>query len=358
MPIQLNLKQAKAKLYSAYQNRKQLIGSIAINITDILRGPNKTYRYILFTELLAKATDERIDVYSLQANDGSDGAYDARTLCHKVVVKFEKKELPFGLGGSNEPFVNNPARVPRLSSENVVRKGKDSIIHGKLLTVLGAITDEYTAYEYLRHAVFIMKQIHDEYEAKYDINPNVFKKEYAQNILDFTSDLVEKSCEGEICPIVVSAIESLFLGDSYKINPHKVNESGASSNEIGDIDIINNLDEIVFAIEVKDKEFTREDVEHAIRKFYDAKIKRSYFIYGKRILPKDLVDIHQLLGRFGRIGYYCCLINIIDYSKLRLSSIPDLELSKYIELLLQYAKTINATDETIEWIKNTAKLHI
>ena len=51
------------------------------------------------------------------------GAYDARSLCHKVVVGFEKsKGNLFGL--SNEPFVNKPARHPEHDGENTQLRNK------------------------------------------------------------------------------------------------------------------------------------------------------------------------------------------------------------------------------------------
>ncbi len=359
MAIHIDKDQAIKILLSAYNNRKILKSATANKITDVLTGDHKTYRYVLITALLAKATNEHVDVFSLQAQDDSNGAYDARSLCHSVIVKFEREYLPNGLGGSNEPFLNKPARFTRISLTNAVRKGKDTISLQKLYSSLQQISDKETAFDYLCHAVFVMEQIHNEYESKFHINQDVSdEKHYVQNILDFTSELVERSFEGEVCPIVIAAIEHLFLGDDYIVVPHKVNESGASSKEVGDIDIYNCDNKIVFSIEVKDKIFNKEDVEHAVRKFYEANIRRSYFVYGKRIENTDCAEINQMLGRFGRMGYYCCLINVMDYCKIRLSTIPDISLGQYIELLLHYAKLINATNETVEWIKSTANSFI
>ena len=37
------------------------------------------------------------------------------------------------------------------------------------------------------------------------------------------------------------------------------------------------------SIEVKDKDFTKEDVEHAIHKFASSKIEKSLFIFGRKV---------------------------------------------------------------------------
>ena len=68
--------------------------TIGASIDSILRGSHKTYRYVLVTSLLAKSTNKDVDILSLQAKDDSAGAYDARSLCHKVIVPFERSTYP------------------------------------------------------------------------------------------------------------------------------------------------------------------------------------------------------------------------------------------------------------------------
>lgn len=73
----------------------------------------------------------------------------------------------------------------------------------------------------------------------------------------------------------------MYLGKNFKVVPHKVNESGASSKEVGDIDIFDAEGSIVNAIEVKDKNFSEQDVVHAIEKLREVHLHSSLFIYGK-----------------------------------------------------------------------------
>ncbi len=121
----INIEEATNILYHANENLAFVDDEIGNSILSILRGPHKTYRYILLTAILAKSTNEDIDILSLQAGDISDGAYDARSLCHSVIVPFERSVYPYSLGNSNEPFLNKPARFPRISRDNAVRRGRD-----------------------------------------------------------------------------------------------------------------------------------------------------------------------------------------------------------------------------------------
>ena len=175
--------------------------------------------------------------------------------------------------------------------------------------------------------------------------------ELPQTTLDYITDITSQSCDGEICPLVVSALEHLYYNGINKVIPHKVNESGSSSKEIGDIDIYSSSDQLLSSIEVKDKDFTKEDVEFAIHKFASEKISKSLFIYGRKV-RFNKKDVFSAAAKLGSQGFYCVVISIEDYAKMRIYSIKqNFSINEFIALLLYYAKEINAKNETIQWIK-------
>src|SRR5258708_7860472 len=80
-------------------------------IENVLAASDVTFKYILATGYLAKVVNPAAHARAIQVGSSLAGAYDARSLAHKVLVGFEKsKGNLFGL--SNEPFVNKPARHP------------------------------------------------------------------------------------------------------------------------------------------------------------------------------------------------------------------------------------------------------
>lgn len=356
MAITIDTKKAKQVAKEALMKRKLVQDRIGKNISYILRAFHKTYRYVLVTALLAKATDERIDILSLQAQDNSEGAYDARSVGHDVIVKVERNYFPYSLGNSNEPFLNNPARQPRMSMDNAVRGARDREILNLCIDTLSRIKTSKQAFKYLCSAFSDMESISNEIQFKYSVEGLNFKgNEHTQSILDYIYLLTDEPKEGEICPLIVASIEQLYLGNSFTVEPHKVNESGASPREVGDIDVFDKEKHLVSSIEVKDKDFSKEDVGHAIRKFMAAKLERSFFIYGKNV-KWDKSPVYQLVSRFGRTGHFCCVISVLNYSKVRLFHIKDtVTLRKFSEMMLQYAKQIKVHDETIDWIKVALK---
>lgn len=349
--VKVDKSKARKVLLAAYWNKKEANDTLGKKIREILNGGHKTYKYVLVTGLLAKATEKSVDPLSLQAQDSSAGAYDARSIAHQVLVPFEREYVPNSLGNSNEPFLNKPARFPRLSIDNAVRKGNDRILLEETISILSAMNTSTKALKYLKSSLVVMEELSKEFNKKYEIDETgICPQKSVQSILDFIFQLTDNPCEGEICPIIVASLETLYLPKSFMVKAHKVNESGSSSKEIGDIDIFDQRGRVLTSIEVKDKNFSREDVEHAIRKFKEAGLTRTMFIYGKSV-SFDKTSVYQLAARYGRADCYCCVISVLDYAKLRLYNIRRIHLSSFVHLLLQTAKSINAKDSTLDWIK-------
>lgn len=249
---------AKKILLALSKNPTFCNDKVGEEIKSVLNGTHKTYKYVLVNGLLAKAVNKEIDALSLQAGDESDGAYDARSLCHKVLVPFEREVMPNSLGGSNEPFLNKPARFPRLTTDNAVRKGNDMRTLQSLISILSKVKNSSLAKKYLSSALANMAEIANAVAEKYEL-PDSDLEDFTgpQIILDYVCDLTKSKLEGEMCPLVVATIEHFYYGGTRLVVAHKVNESGASSKEVGDIDIFDKEGNIVSSIEVKDKDFAK-----------------------------------------------------------------------------------------------------
>lgn len=344
--------EANAILIWAYENSTRCPHSENKNtlkkIEEILRGTHKTYKYILITQLVAKSVDKEINALSLQASAPFVGAFDSRSLCHKVIVPFERKFLNNALGGSNEPYLNKPARFTHLSENNAVRRGKDKKILLYLIEILENITT-VDAKKYLCFAISILIKIGEE---KKDIEKNIMINfSNKLEVYHFMRTLLTKSCEGEICALLVGTMEKLFYSifdSNYKVICHKTNESGASSNEIGDIDIYYN-DNYYYSIEVKDKSFTVEDLDFALYKMFVANASSGSFIYGPRSeFDKD--SINACIMRYDNEKFLVIFENIFDYLKHMLINIQHTDIDKVKEYLISTSEEMAVKDITKRWI--------
>ena len=279
MAVHIEFNYAEEIILEAYRSRCSRNDSVTAGIFEILTGTHKTYKYILVNGILAKASSDEANPIALQAGAPFPGAFDARSLCHKVLVPFERNFLDNILGGSNEPFLNKPARFTHLSEHNAVRKGKDKETLLLLIELFSLIKTSEDAKEYLACIFSILKKQIKKNDAFHKIachSPNLI------TVYEFSLRLVKRSLEGETLVIIVGALELLmheYLEGNYSVFTHKINQSGASSNEIGDIDVYSD-GKFYYSIEVKDKNFNEYDVEHAFNKALQNHGEKAAFIYG------------------------------------------------------------------------------
>lgn len=354
MQVNINHKKAEQVLAQCLQDKTASAGDLAAPINKVIFGSHKTYKYILLTGLLAKATEQSANPIALQAGAPLDGAYDARSLCHKVVVPFERDFLSNALGGSNEPFLNKPARFTHLSSKNAVRNGNDRDILSNLIYILSETKTSITAFQYLAFTLKLLSKVIASNALLHTIK-NILTPDLI-DIYAFVTRFVEQSLEGETCAIIVGAIEKQFytcIKGHYKVIAHKVNQSGKSSNEIGDIDIYSD-DKYFYSIEIKDKAFTVYDLEHAFNKIIANDGKKGGFIFGPRATYEQ-ESIKIKLYSYEEKKFITMFLGILTYARMMLFQTPNMNLKMFIQLVMDTAIEINSKEETKLWIHQVQK---
>ena len=347
-----NIDKANAEkvLLSAFRTRCSKKDDISLKIQEVIQGTHKTYKYILVNGLLAKATNEKINALALQAGADLKGAYDARTLCHKVLVPFERNFLQNALGGSNEPFLNKPARFTHLSDTNAVRRGKDKETLDKLIHIFNSVTNSKQAKTYLSCALDFLNQRIKEINALH--NSSINYSPTLVEIYEFVYRFLEKSFEGQTSAIIVGSLEKIYhrrFSKNFEVKAHKVNQSGSSSKEIGDIDIFK---EGIFhyAIEVKDKDFNSHDLEHAFSKIISSQGIKGQFIYGINA-SFDKKEITERISRFEKDGFMVLIQDILTYSRTMIFKTDLNSKQEFIDTIIETAIEINSKSEVKSWIQ-------
>ncbi len=322
---------------------------VITQIKQILNGSHKTYKYILVNGVLAKSCLDEINPIALQAGAPFPGAFDARSLCHKVLVPFERDFLDKVLGGSNEPFLNKPARFTHLSPDNAVRAGKDKAALLLLIEILSTIKTSMQAKEYLA-CILMLLQIQQERKIK------EFKAiHYHPSIIDiynFSMQFIQRSFQGETLTLLVATLEQLFytsLPEHYTVMAHPVNQSGSSSQQVGDIDVYFN-GKIYYSIEVKDKNFNQYDVEHAFNKMLQSSVKKAAFVYGMNA-KFDASQVSNTIETFEKRGLFCIYQDIQTHIRNTLIRWPSCTKQHFAQTLMSTAEAIHCTRDTQQWMQ-------
>ncbi len=287
MAIEIDKTAATKILQDSYTRcTATLVNTCAIRetIDFLLRGKNcLTYRYILFTALVAKATNRSADILSLQAGGRSKGAYDARSLAAKVVYPFQLAMLGNILDGSNnDPLVNKPARFERLSPDNHPAAGDPQTALEALCRDLPKVktpAQAQASLDYLVSRLIVQRRERDANEAKLESTAQDLGLFAARELL---SELLDQGFGGAALAIVATALLRLQfkIQEGFAVRPHPVNQSGKSKRQFSDLDVTQDGKPFL-GVELKDRPFTEIDVGRAADMALAAGAASLLFVAGR-----------------------------------------------------------------------------
>lgn len=347
---------ADIKLATAYEDAlRQENPTCAFSdfIDYVIDNTHLTYKYILFTAILSKATDATINALCLQKKSELPGAYDARTVCHKVIVPFEMETLEKALGGSNEPFLNKPARFPELSKSNAVRRGNDQDLLNSLCDNLPRIKTSEAAYSCLVYLLCKLIKIRDEKKKM-----TIFTVDDALNLPSKLMSYVEKalvhSYEGEVLTLLVSGMYHLLYNKpTAVVEVHPVNQSGASSHEISDLDIY--VEGVLAASnELKDKTYAETDVRHAADKVLKAGGTKMLFVVGPRgTASGDFVCAME--EEYRKRNFLLKIVSYKEFFAIMIGSIETVDVHEFMSFIISTARETKFKEEAIDYLDELAR---
>ena len=127
-----------------------------------------------------------------------------------------------------------------------------------------------------------------------------------------------------------------------------MNQSGASSKEVGDIDVFCDGN-LYYSIEVKDKNFNEHDVEHAFNKVFHKHGEKAASVYGIRANFDDRA-VSNKVREFEEKGLFVILQNINMHIKYLLFRLPSSTKQDFIKCLLATSESVNCKEETKLWM--------
>ena len=116
-----------------------------------------------------------------------------------IVVTLERQLLSSALGGSNEPFLNKPARFPMISPSNAVRAGSDK----KLLLILHKVLSQIETSEQAFNGLCIASRYAiAKQKSRSELFPQLGESEDSHlKIIEFVDAFVTTSIEGQVAAI-------------------------------------------------------------------------------------------------------------------------------------------------------------
>src|SRR4030042_176615 len=262
------------------------------HVVACLTSSTKSYRYCLPTQILAKCVNPLLDSHSLQASYSHPGAFDARTIAHKVIAPFDQENYRV-LGGAPEPYVNNPLRCPAVTGE-CRNQQKNKVDWDRLIGILDAVEEENR--KDFTEAVFgqVLAEMHrmlSSVQVLYPIPNRVSLARTTDIISRFTSAKSGGDRVEAVCTALFKTIACEF-GLFDEVRRQKVNVADAASGMGADIEC-SLKGRVVILVEVKDRSLTMTQLDSKLDVARAKNISEILFLGGQGVPHTDHSKIRE-----------------------------------------------------------------
>lgn len=279
---------ARRKLEAAWKKVADLSISAPTDAANLIRKVLSAKRvassYILITGLLGKHTCHQVHPRSLQKGSSLPGAYDARSLCHKVVVPFEKTVGTLW-GLSNEPLVGKAARHKEHDKYNPQLKFKDVAVHLHDVLEYAHTADAATVERMLVVALRLSKDL-----ASRRVMPSIEQGANYAQVANFVREFLRETSGGARLVAVTGAFVTL-LTEGCNVKVYPPNYSDKFAKTAGDIEVFSSH-KLIGAYECKHRPLNLTDVQHGIGKARENGLSDYSFVYaaGLESGQKDTIN--------------------------------------------------------------------
>jgi len=305
---------AEAKKLKDWLSNPKLLE--AVNLST--NSPTKTYRYVLPTQVLSKLADSSLDSRCLQASRGGYGAFDARTVAHEVIVPFDQQNENV-LGGSQEPYVSNPLRVSEVSAINRGAQ-KNKLGWDQLCFVLTTVEEKKNT-EFTR-LIFrqILTEIYRRLSTVRVVYPAPRRVSLAKTIEVIQTFLSEHS-DGDRLLALSSALFTIIgrrFGLYEKVSRGKITAADQASGMLSDLECVTKDGRIVFAVEVKDRQITINQLRAKLRTIREKQVSEIFFV-AQGTLDTEQSEVEALIDREFTSGQNVYITDLVKLSTAALS---------------------------------------
>lgn len=226
-------------------------------LEKIFGSKTKTYQYAVITQLLAKLVDPAKDARCIQKLEGDSdpSRFDARSLCSKAVVPWER-EVGSPLGLKDDPYVNNPMRVSDFALI-YQHKQKDKKAWAELVALFEYVQSHPAIVrQLLLQTLLAVKVLREGQTVKFPTP----QRASLQDTLSATHAFLRTKSGGARLQVVGFAVFDAIRktwGIFDEVTTSSVNASDASSGKPADI-VCRRKGEVVMACEVKDRDLNIE----------------------------------------------------------------------------------------------------
>ena len=252
-------------------------------LSKILRSKSVAHRFALITQLAGSFLDPKRNLLALQIASGIKGAWDPRSFCGKIVVPWLRNHKS-PLGNSADPYVSNPLRRPTVSPKPEGVKPSSYPLWSTLHKVLSeAEADQAITKKFLEQSICILIRMIDEQDLPLKVPSRV-----APAAIQFVVEqFLSVGSGGDRAVAVSAAIFQELLAEHLgieRVERNVVNAADASTQAAADVCCFDYQNNLLLAVEVKERSLSFEDVRSSFEKVANTALGK--FVFAAPVVEK------------------------------------------------------------------------
>jgi hypothetical protein len=313
---------------------------LAAAVRDSINHKQVAYRFALLVQLCGKVASADLDALCLQrGKGGSESNWDARSLASKVVAPFNREQEDV-LGTSNDPYVGNGMRIPRMRRDDASKK--DVAGWNVLVDVLEKVeqrSDPDFTQVVFRQALLEFLRRQRELRFTYAVPPRVS----SAGAIAVSERFLSERSGGDRALAVAGALFDT-IGERFglfaQVRRARINASDEASGMAADLECSGADGRVLLAVEVKDRALTLADVEGTITKARQRAITDVLFA-APRTASVDIDSVQQRFATAYAGGQSLYLIDTLELARAVFALVGDEGRRRFLERVGEHLNTWN-----------------
>lgn len=286
------------------------------SIRSVVNSRTRSYRYVLPTQIIAKLADSSLDCRCLQVARGGPGAFDARTIAHRVLVPFDQSNDRV-LGGSPEPYVNNPLRVPEVSAtyRSAQRNPTDWDYLCHVLSAVEQSQDVSFTSSVLKQVLTEVYRRLSEVRVVYPTPMRISLERCIQLLQNYLGQL-----SGGDRLLAASSALFIVIGRRFQLYSEvrraTITTADQATGMVADLECVSKDGGIVLVVEVKDRVLTVSQIRNKIPDVREKQVSEIFFIVQQGIAKEDLDTVRELISHEFIGGHNIYVMDLFELSRV------------------------------------------
>jgi hypothetical protein len=248
-------------------------------------------------------------------------------------VPFDKSN-EFVLGGSAEPYVNNPLRQPEVSSA-YRSKQKDKVGWDDLCLVLHFVEAHndpaFTEASFRQVLLEIHRRLSD-----VRVSYPVLRRIGLARCLSLVDRFTAERSGGDRVQAVAAALFQL-IGRRFRLYANVRRSSttapDASSGQVADLECVSKAGEVVLAVEVKDRELTVNQISYKLPAMRSQRVSEILFIAQHGVAPEEREAVDELIDKEFTGGQNVYVFDLRSFAPTCLALVGESGRREFLELV-------------------------